>query len=311
MRPGNGGAHRVRPPTTVIIMATGEKLGHYWSHITVTAAIAGQALVTFLRGPEPVLALYTALIAGGVWAWHGRTIQRSSVTDGSIVQALTWDIHTKRQPAPSDSELYRELAVRMRQTGQHVRAVVGSHGLEHITLATSSEPSGYGDARSTRHRARGHLWLGMRWFMPKHTRHLPAVLEHELAHLARRDTGKRLVAETAAVTATALAAGLLPPGPFAATALVTWLLTTLYRWWVEIACDLHAVRACGREAVADMWRADLALDRARPRDSRIRGTLRALRTHPPLRLRVFCAMRLPVSTPLASAAHPLHVSVAG
>jgi Zn-dependent protease with chaperone function len=131
---------------------------------------------------------------------------------------------------------------------------------------------------------------------PQHTRHLPAAVEHELAHLARRDTGKRL------------AAGLLAVGPFAATALGAWLLTTFFRWWVEIACDLQAVRACGREAVADMWRANLAHDRSssRPLASRVRGTLRALRTHPPLRLRVLCAMRLPVCASRAAAAHPLH-----
>jgi hypothetical protein len=154
----------------VIIMATGETgetLGHYWSHITVTAAIAGHAFATFLRGPGPALALYTALIAGGVWAWHGRAIQRSSVADGAIVQALTWNIHTKRRPAPSDSELFQELTVRMRQIGQHVRAVAGRHGLQRVTLATSSEElDGYSDAHSTRHRAQGHLWLGMRWFIP-------------------------------------------------------------------------------------------------------------------------------------------------
>ncbi|MFJ8752204.1 M48 family metalloprotease [Streptomyces sp. NPDC102441] len=291
-------------------MATGETLGHYWSHITVAAAITGQAIVTLLRGPDPFFALYAALIAGGVWAWHGRAIQRASVADGWEIQALTWDIHVNRRPAPSDSELYRELTARMRQTGQHVRTGVGRHGLERITLATSSEPGGYSDARSTRHRALGHLWLGMRWFNPRHTRHLPAVLEHELAHLTRRDTTKRLVAETAAVTATALASGLLATGSFALTALGAWLLTTLYHWSVEIACDLHAVRACGREPVAEMWRADLALERSRPRALRIRGTLCALRTHPPLRLRVFCAMRLPVSTPLAPAAHPLHAPAA-
>ncbi|WP_329156074.1 M48 family metalloprotease (plasmid) [Streptomyces sp. NBC_01456] len=292
-------------------MAIGETLGRHGSHITVAAAIAGQGIVTLLRGPDPVFALYAALIAGSVWAWHGRATQRASVIDGSMVQALTWDIHVKRRPAPSESELYREMTARMELTGRHVRASIGSHGLERVTMATSSELGGYSDARSTRYRARGHLWLGMRWFSPKHTCHLPAVLEHELAHLARRDTGKRVVVETAAVTATALAAGLLPTGSFALAALSAWLLTTLYHWWVEVACDLRAVRACGRQAVAELWRADLVLDRSRPLAFRIWGTLRALRTHPPLRLRVFCAVHTPLPASLAPTAHPLRAPAAG
>lgn len=55
---------------------------------------------------------------------------------------------------------------------------------------------GSADARSTGHGHRGHVWLGMRWLHPRHTAHLPAVLEHELAHLQRRDTGKRIAAES-------------------------------------------------------------------------------------------------------------------
>lgn len=53
-------------PTTLIIMAIGETLGGHGSHITVAAAIAGQGIVTLLRGPDPVFALYAALIAGSV-----------------------------------------------------------------------------------------------------------------------------------------------------------------------------------------------------------------------------------------------------
>ncbi|MFC8013953.1 M48 family metalloprotease [Streptomyces cinereoruber] len=82
----------------------------------------------------------------------------------------------------------------------------------------------------------------------------PAVLEHELAHLQRRDTGKRIAVETAAVTMVVLASGLLPLPAFVLTTAIAGTLTVLYSWWGELACDLAAARVCGRTAVANMWR---------------------------------------------------------
>jgi hypothetical protein len=294
-------------------MAVGEALGRYWSHIAVTVTITGQAVATGRHGPEPAAAVYAALVAGGIWAWHGRVAQYSSVSGGQMVQALTWDIHVDRPTEPSDDDWYRQVASRMRQTGEHVRRSAARLGLERITLATSSTPARYSEASSTRQGSSGHVWLGMRWFHEAHTHHLPAVLEHELAHLRRRDSTKRLIAESSCLMATALAAGLLPLSTFALLAMgaCLFLALALYRWWVELACDMHAVRACGRQAVTDMWRAELNLDRSRPRASKAWATLGALRTHPPLRLRIIWAERVPLPKSPVTGRHPLHAPATG
>ncbi|WP_405747539.1 M48 family metalloprotease [Streptomyces sp. NBC_01525] len=116
---------------------------------------------------------------------------------------------------------------------------------------------------SIRHGTRAHLWIGRHWFHPHHTHHLAAVLEHELAHVRRRDTLTQRVAETAALVACALAAGLLSIPAFALTALCAWMTTMVFNWWSELPCDVAAVQARGRTPpVADMWSADIANERA-------------------------------------------------
>ncbi|MFG2563560.1 hypothetical protein [Streptomyces sp. NPDC048496] len=147
------------------------------------------------------------------------------------------------------------------------------------------------------------MWLGTRWFHPRDTRHLPAVLEHELAHVRRADPRKRLIAETAAVSVTAFAAGMLPRPAFALAALTAWLGIGAFRWWGELASDAHAVRTCGRALVVGMWSADLAEERTMPWVFRSWHTLCALRMHPPLHLRRWFARRAPLSLPASG--HPL------
>ncbi|MGP3951207.1 hypothetical protein [Streptomyces sp. 7N604] len=286
-------------------MRMGERLGRCGAHIVVTVVLASQAISTALRGPQPAVAVYTALLAGGVWAWHGRHTHDRGVSSGYFAQSLTWDLFVRPRTLPENDHggLYTAMAERMRQTEHHVRIFAARHGLERISIALPSERGGFGDARSTRHGKRGHLWLGQRWFSPRYTRHLPAVLEHELAHLRRRDTRKRLLAETCAVSATTLAAGLLPLPAFAWAAGTSWLGIGAFRWWGELACDAHAVRACGRSPVADMWSADLAEERTTPLAFRTWTTLRVLHMHPPLRLRRWFARRVPLSLPAAD--HPL------
>ncbi|WP_437080842.1 M48 family metalloprotease [Streptomyces sp. enrichment culture] len=277
----------------------------------VATAIITEAVMTQLRGPAAEIAVSVAVAAGGLWVAQGRARQKSAVAMGATAQALTWQPHAGRRPRPSDGETYRHFAARMRQTTEHVRRTTAERGLEKVTLATSDETGSWADARSTGHGRRGHVWLGMRWLHPRHTAHLPAVLEHELAHLQRRDTGKRIAAESIAMAAVGLAAGLLSLPAFLLTAVAAWMLTILFFWWGELACDLAAVRLCGRTAVADMWREDLERDRARSLLPRIWVTACSLRTHPPMHLRILWAEHVPLPDVLGQEPHPLHTATAG
>ncbi|MFC8949502.1 M48 family metalloprotease [Streptomyces rochei] len=271
-------------------------------------AIIGEAVMTQLREPAAGIAVGVAVATGGLWAAQGRARQRSAIATGPTAQTLTWQVHAGRKPRQSDSDTYRHIAARMRQTTEHVRRTTAQRGLEKVTLAISNESGSWADARSTGHGRRGHVWLGLRWFHPRHTAHLPAVLEHELAHLQRRDTGKRIAVESAAVATVGLTAGLLPLFHFSLTAATVWMLTVLFFWWGELFSDLAAVRVCGRTAVADMWREDLERDRARLLLARIWTTARSLRTHPPMRLRLVVAEHAWIPhLPTVPPPHPLHV----
>ncbi|MGD1220486.1 M48 family metalloprotease [Streptomyces krungchingensis] len=292
-------------------MTVGDVLQRHAGQAVAATAIISEAVLTQLRGPVTAIAVGVAVAAGGLWAAQGRARQKSAVAMGAAAQALTWQPHAGRRPRPSDSDTYRHLAARMRQTTEHVRRTTAERGLEKVTLATSDETGSWADARSTGHGRRGHVWLGMRWLHPRHTAHLPAVLEHELAHLSRRDTGKRIAVEAVAVATAGLAAGLLPLPAFILTAAAVWVLTILFFWWGELACDLAAVRVCGRTAVADMWREDLERDRARSFLPRIWVTARSVRTHPPMRLRILWAEHVPVPDGPGQEPHPLHTAAAG
>ncbi|MFE9953297.1 hypothetical protein ACFYRJ_38505 [Streptomyces sp. NPDC005531] len=204
-------------------MSVGERVGLYGAHIVVTVTVVSQAVSTALHGSQPVAALYASVIAGGVWAWYGHRTHDRGVWAGAMVQTMTWDCYVRPHTPPRDDALYTVLAQRMRQTDQYVRAFAAEHGLERISVALPLERGAFDDACSTRHGRRGHVWLWTRWFHPRDTRHLPAVLEHELAHVRRSDPRKRLIAETTAVATTAFAAGMLPLPAFALTALTAWL----------------------------------------------------------------------------------------
>jgi hypothetical protein len=158
-------------------MTLGDMLQRHAGQTAVATAIITEAVLTQLRGPAAGIAVGVAVAVGGLWAAQGRARQKSAVSMGAAAQALTWQPHAGRRPRPSDSDTYRHLAARMRQTTEHVRRTTAERGLEKVTLATSDETGSWADARSTGHGRRGHVWLGMRWLHPRHTTHLPAVLE--------------------------------------------------------------------------------------------------------------------------------------
>lgn len=284
-------------------MRMGEALRRRSASLLVGATLTYLALTTAVNGPHPIAA-YTALISGALWTWHGHHTSDRAVSSGSFAQALTWDAFVHPVKAPDHpTALYLAMAARMRQTEHYVRAFAVQHGLERISLALPGDRHSLKDARATGHGRRGHLWLGAHWFHPRHTQHLPPVLEHELAHLRRRDTRTRWVIETCALVAVTLAAGLLPTWAFIATALIAWVSTAAMHWWAELACDAAAVRACGRTSVAAMWSSDIADERTTSLTARTWNFTRSGHRHPPLRLRRWFALHAPLR--LSDTPHPL------
>ncbi|GAA2639311.1 hypothetical protein GCM10010425_49160 [Streptomyces spororaveus] len=283
-------------------MRIGELLDRWGVHLIVGALITGQVVSTAVQGPHPIAA-YTSLVGGALWAWHGHHTSDRAISSGYFAQILTWDPFVRPHKAPDPTALYLEMAARMRQTEEHVHAFARRHGLERVSLALPGDRHSHKDARATGHGLAGHLWLGALWFHPDHTRHLPPVLEHELAHLRRRDTRTRLVVETCALVSVILASGLLPLWAFTVTALTAWLGTAALHWWAELACDAAAVRACGRTSVAGMWTADIADERTTPLAARAWNFIRTGHLHPPLRLRRCFALHAPLRS--SDAPHPL------
>ncbi|MGW6202089.1 hypothetical protein ACWF9B_00315 [Streptomyces sp. NPDC055089] len=287
-------------------MSMGEHVGNHAPHLLIAAVTASEAVTVALHGAQPAFALYGALIAGSSWVWHGHHDHDRGVWAGSMAQTMTWEPLVRPPTAPEPTALHAQMAKRMRETEKHVHAFAQKNNLRRISLALPFDDDVFSDARSIRHGDHGHLWLGPKWVHPRHTHHLPPVLEHELAHLRRRDTRTRLIVESAAVAATVLCAGLLPLPALAVSTLAAWLGTRANRWWSELACDAQSVRACGRGPVAAMWSADLAEEHTAPWPSRAWHAMCALRKHPPLRLRRWFALHAPLTLP--ATAHPLATS---
>ncbi|MFI0813530.1 hypothetical protein [Streptomyces echinatus] len=284
-------------------MGMGEALKQRSASLVVAALLTCQALTTAVNGPHPIAA-YNALVIGALWTWHGHHTSDRATSSGSFAQALTWDSFVRPAKVPDQpTALYLAMAARMRQTEHYVRAFAAQHGLERISLALPGDRHSFKDARATGHGRRGHLWLGAHWFHPQHTHLLPPVLEHELAHLRRRDTRTRRVIETSALVGVTLAAGLLTTWAFTATALVAWTGTAALHWWTELACDAAAVRACGRTRVAAMWTADIADEHTTSLNARAWTFIRAGHRHPPLRLRRWFALHAPLRP--SDTPHPL------
>lgn len=285
-------------------------LGRNWAPLLVAAVAVLVAVQRDVNGrPVPLpIAVYAALVASVVLAVQGYGGTRRAVDAGRMAQSLTWDgfVRPYRQPE-QPGDLYTAMAARMRQTDAYLRTVAGQYGLESITVATGSRLGGYRDASSSRVGTRAHLWLGLHWFHPEATHHLLPVLEHELAHVRRRDTRRRLVRDPLAAAAIVLAAGRLPhlTAALAALAILAWL--TAAHWWDELACDIHAVRACGRDPVAEMWAADLSAAARQPLLTRTWHGLLALRTHPPDRLRRVWARHARLGRTAPDLRHPLAV----
>ncbi|MGW2492696.1 hypothetical protein ACWCV9_36625 [Streptomyces sp. NPDC001606] len=219
-------------------MRMGKELKQRGASLVIAAMHACQLVTAAVNGPQPIAAC-TALISGALWTWQGPHTSDRATSSGFFAQALTWDSFVRPTKAPDQpTALYLAMAARMRQTEQYVRAFAGQHGLEQISLALPGDRHSFKDARATGHGRHGHLWLGAHPFHPQHTHHLLPVLEHELAHLRRRDTRTRRVIETCALMALTLAAGLLP----------AWLVGVLVNVLNEVRNVLSQMFVCGLSA---------------------------------------------------------------
>lgn len=268
--------------------------------------IIAQMATAAVRGPDLGAAVAGAVAMGGLRAWSGASAAYRWVSNGVLEQALMWDAFVRPAKAPpSPTAGYRALADRMRRTDRHVREFAADQGMDRITIALSERPRAADHASSSRYRNSGHLWLGPQWFHPDHTAHLGPVVAHELAHLRRHDTARRVTVESVALGLSVGAAGLLSRTATLAFVATVWTVVIAWRWWSELACDAYAVRACGRAAVADMWTAYVAILHVGSPAARTWTALRnpPLR-HPPLRVRRWFARH----APLPPVAGPLPVS---
>lgn len=279
----------------------------YWSHIFVGWIVLTAVLTRSGSGPHLGLdALPMAVIASWAWALHSASALRTQVAEGFQAQHHTWNSLLRSRPPHDPSPLYSTFVQRMRSTERHLHAVARRHRLERLTIAFVDgwDHDGHGnEAASVRDGRRAHVWLGSNWVGPDDAVHLPVVLEHELAHILRRDNQRSTVLQAVGVLLMVLEAAWAPWPVAVLTAAALRLLYIGWAWHSELACDARAVRACGRAPVIALWRRHTDLLHTLPRPARLRLSLNSASTHPPYRLRLWWAQH--VRAPVAPVPHPL------
>ncbi|MCX4827030.1 M48 family metalloprotease [Streptomyces sp. NBC_01142] len=279
----------------------------FWSHFVVGWMLTIAVITRWGSGPHLGLhALPMAVIASWVWAVHCASDRRTQVAEGFRAQHHTWNRLLRSRPPHAPGPLYSAAVQLMRSTESHLWAVAREHRLQRLSIAFTDgwDPAGDGnEAASVGAGRRAHVWLGSNWFGPGDTDHLPAVLEHELGHILRRDNARSTVVQAVGVLLVVLAAAWLPWSLAVLAAVALRLLYIGWVWHSELACDARAVRACGRNSVIALWRRNTALLRTIPQPARLWLGLRSATTHPPYRLRIWWARR--ISAPAAPKPHPL------
>ncbi|MGW2586361.1 hypothetical protein ACWCYZ_34490 [Streptomyces virginiae] len=128
-------------------------------------------------------------------------------------------------------------------------------------------------------------------------------MEHELAHIQRNDCARHTIWASAVAAGSVACAGLLPLPYAAVTIAFLFAICTAAGWWTELACDTIAARRCGRPAAVRAVTHFLVERRALPARLRHISMLVALRSHPPLLLRLWW-IRLTPALPVTDAAAP-------
>lgn len=281
----------------------------FWSHFVVGWMLTIAVITRWGSGTGVGLhALPMAAIAGWAWAVHSTGDLRTQVAEGFRAQHHTWNSLLRPSPSHAPSPLCSATVQRMRSTESHLRAVAREHRLQRLSIALIDgwDPDGKAnEAASVSEGRRAHVWLGSNWFTPGDTDHLPAVLEHELGHILRRDNTRSTVLQAVGLFLVVLAAAWLPWPLALLSAAALRLLYIAWAWHSELACDARAVRACGRDAVIALWRRDTTLLRTLPPLARPWLVLRSATTHPPYRLPIWWARHL--SAPAVPDLHSLAV----
>ncbi|MEU9480771.1 hypothetical protein [Streptomyces sp. NPDC048191] len=275
-----------------------EKVSYAWvARAVLTVMACGVAAV---RWQHPLAAggiVGAAVLTAAIWSVLAALSLSNAIWAGLVSRDLTWyaylppDGVRRGGPLDPDTEF---MVGQMCQVEARVQDFIRESDLEHVSLAVTGGRLGlWHEAVSTRSGRSGHVALGYFWLWPDRSAALPYILEHELAHLRRNDARTRLGTTTLRAALIVLCVGLLP---LAQAVLVLAVLAAVgigYQWWVELACDREAARHCGRHVAVAAWKKDLADSREVPLGRRLLGAFLALRSHPPMVLRLWWARLTP------------------
>ncbi|WP_331719814.1 M48 family metallopeptidase (plasmid) [Streptomyces sp. NBC_01023] len=276
-----------------------EKVSYGWlARATLTVMACGVAAVRWQHPPAVGGVVAAAVITAAIWWFLTGLSLSNAIWSGLVSQDMTWHARLRPDgpvhrggPIDPDTEF---MVGQMRQVEDRVQDFIRASDLEHVSLAVTGGRIGlWHEAASTRSGRSGHVDLGYFWLFPDRSNVLPYILEHELAHLRRNDARARLGTTTLRAALIVLCAGLLP---LAQALLVLAVLTAVgigYQWWTELACDREAARHCGRRVAVAAWKQDLADTRQIPLVRRLWAAFLALRSHPPMLLRVWWARLAP------------------
>ncbi|MFF2618562.1 hypothetical protein [Kitasatospora sp. NPDC058046] len=254
----------------------------------LTAAIGAGTLRAFgpWQGWEP--GLWAVAATTVTVLWHLSVLARMALDSALFHEVPRWDYYAHAEVEIGEVRARDRHAV-MQRSRQRVEEFSRTHNLVHVSLGIPAPtPHGYIEASTLQVDGYRHVSIGHRW-LNRGSRHLPAILEHELAHLRRRDALRRLI-RRAAGSGLAVAAAWHGPVPAAAVVCGALLMAGVVAgWWSELACDRAAQRSCGPVAAAAMWREQIEEDRDVPLLRRWTAAVLSLSSHPPLRLRMWLA----------------------
>ncbi|MEU5053535.1 hypothetical protein [Streptomyces sp. NPDC021096] len=248
--------------------------------------------------PRAAGVIMIAVVAGVLQAWSGFSGLGNTVWAGAAGQDMTWrtyrdpDVMVAKDGGRNEDSQF--LIGQMRRVEERVEAFAGETGMERISLSVAGGRIGtWNAASSVRFGRRGHVTLGLIWLWPGRNAVMPYILEHELDHLRRRDSHIRTAAAVVGVVLMVLCMGLLALDRAAAVLAGLGVLWVAYLWWSELACDRAAARRCGREMALASWRQELEDARLLPPVRRLFVAFWALRSHPPVRLRLWLSRLAP------------------
>lgn len=278
---------------------------HSWGRAGFTAvATAVVGVAQYRDNASVVLVLFSALLAGGLYAGLGLTAMRELEFTHLWRQQMTWEMYRDRAWEPYEADMGAQVD-QMRKVEARVADFAAAHSMYRITLAVTGARIGWADDANSARTSRtvGHIELGHFWFFPEGRAALAYMVEHELAHIQRNDSVHHVFLTSGIAMSTVVCAGLLPLPDAAVTIAVLLGVRSAIGWWKELACDTIAARQCGRPAAVRALTHNLDERRAQPVRQRYLSAASGLRSHPPLLLRRWWIRHAP-ALPATDAAAP-------